>query len=221
VGALLALHPLLRKAWNAVVAPLSSDTYGNGGSKRPTATSSDAAGEARLEQRASFDFAFGILYLFVLHGVSALKVLLILHANYRIAKTLPRRYVPAATWIFNVCMLFANELCRGYHFKSLASLVTPPPAEYGLGDVDPLLVRWGSWLDSWGGLMPRWEILFNITVLRLISFNMDYYWSTNRSKAASAPIEVRTFATHTHTHSSHTHSGREGEGEKLRTCLVF
>ena len=27
------------------------------------------------------------------------------------------------------------------------------------------------------GAYPRWHILFNITMLRLISFNMDYYWS--------------------------------------------
>jgi hypothetical protein len=50
------------------------------------------------------------------------------------------------------------------------------------------LHNWGSWLDSHGGIMPRWEILFNITVLRLISFNLDYYWSLDRR--AESPLEV-------------------------------
>jgi len=48
--------------------------------------------------------------------------------------------------------------------------------------------NWGQVLDSYGGLIPRWEILFNITVLRLISFNLDYYWSFNFG--SSSPLEV-------------------------------
>ena len=48
--------------------------------------------------------------------------------------------------------------------------------------------NWGAWLDSYGGIMPRWEVLFNITVLRLISFNMDYYFSLDRR--SGSPIEV-------------------------------
>jgi D-alanyl-lipoteichoic acid acyltransferase DltB (MBOAT superfamily) len=31
--------------------------------------------------------------------------------------------------------------------------------------------------DDFGGIMWRWQILFNFSTLRLISFNMDYYWS--------------------------------------------
>lgn len=29
-------------------------------------------------------------------------------------------------------------------------------------------------------MYPRWWISFNITMLRLISFNMDYYWAYRR-----------------------------------------
>lgn len=42
---------------------------------------------------------------------------------------------------------------------------------------------WGAWLDSYGGLVARWEVLFNITILRLISFNLDYYWSIDKRGA--------------------------------------
>lgn len=48
--------------------------------------------------------------------------------------------------------------------------------------------NWGDFMDDHGGLIPRWEVLFNITILRLISFNLDYYWSLNLPGAS--PVEV-------------------------------
>ncbi|KAI6782261.1 Glycerol uptake protein-like protein [Emericellopsis cladophorae] len=155
--ALLIFHPLLRKGWNAVF-PASDKKEKSGG---------------RLEQRASFDFAFAILFLFILHGVSAFKIIVILNINYRLATQLPRRYIPFGTWAFNVPLLFANDICNGYRFRDIAYYVAPP------------LQEWGGWLDSYGGIMSRWDILFNITILRLISFNMDYYWSLGKSHASS------------------------------------
>ena len=119
-----------------------------------------------------------------LHGISAAKVFTILYVNYQVATALPRQYVPAATWIFNIAILFANELCNGYKFSSIASLILPPETSKAGGQSG----NWGDWLDSYGGLIPRWEILFNICVLRLISFNFDYYWSLDH-KVMSA-VEV-------------------------------
>jgi protein-cysteine N-palmitoyltransferase HHAT len=179
MGLLLAFHPLLRRVWNkAFPVPPS-----NGG-KRPAAE----AANARLNQRTSFDFTFALLFLVILHGFSAAKVLLILYLNYNLAKRLPKHVVPAATWIVNISLLFANELCQGYHFKDIATFLTgPEPVNLASGP--SYLVSLGSWMDSYGGLMPRWEILFNITILRLISFNLDYYWSLDRRNASS--IEVR------------------------------
>ncbi|PHH78813.1 hypothetical protein CDD83_3929 [Cordyceps sp. RAO-2017] len=161
MAALLVLHPALRAAWNAV-HPLPG-----GGDDRQR-------GRARLDQRASFDARFALFFLLALHGVSAFKVLAILYLNYRVATELPRRYVPAATWLFNVATLFANELCDGYQLRVLAGRVAP---------ADSAAVRWGAWLDGYGGLISRWEVLFNISILRLISFNMDYYWSMDKRGA--------------------------------------
>lgn len=140
-----------------------------------------AAGDARLEQRVQFDYYFAFVFLIALHGISTAKVLAILFINYKIAKSLPRRYVPAATWIFNICTLFANELCAGYPLERIATL-------FAAGGKDSTFVLWARYLDSFGGLVPRWEILFNFTVLRSISFNMDYYWSLDYP--AASPIEV-------------------------------
>ncbi|KAI1091822.1 MBOAT-domain-containing protein [Rostrohypoxylon terebratum] len=177
--ALLIFHPLLRRLYNSSVYPIKV----TGQSARPTPEEADQ----RLNQRASFDFGFALIYLVALHGVSAFKVLAILYMNYQVATALPRKSVPAATWIFNVGTLFANELCKGYRFGDIATLIAGAPVQNSLLDSGPALVSWGRWLDSYGGLMGRWEILFNITVLRLISFNLDYYWSLDRR--SYSPIE--------------------------------
>lgn len=168
MAALLTFHPLLRRAWNSAY-PITS--------KKP-------AGPARLEQRAGFDYVFALVFLFALHGVSAFKVYAILYLNYKVATKLPRQYVPAATWTFNICTLFANEICKGYRLRSAAAIFSPPTdLGAGLNPIDSPLMEWGRWLDSYGGVVARWEVLFNITILRLISFNLDYYWSRDKTQA--------------------------------------
>ena len=89
--------------------------------------------------------------------------------------------MPAATWIFNIGILFANEFSRGYPYAAIAQMLSLKVRENGAP-----VENWGTWLDSHGGLIPRWHILFNLTILRLISFNLDYYWSRQIS-----PVEVR------------------------------
>jgi hypothetical protein len=176
VAALLIFHPLLRKLWNSVY----------GGNKNAP------KGSARLEQRASFDFLFAILYLLILHGISAFKVLFILYLNFQIGRKLPRKHVPIATWVFNIATLFANELCVGYRLRSVASYISPPIAGNAAGEVmDSPLMQTGAWLDGFGGLNSRWEVLFNITILRLISYNMDYYWSIDRKASNSLEVSLR------------------------------
>lgn len=136
-----------------------------------------------------FDFGFGLIFITALHGVSAFKVLLILFINYKIGKRLPRPYVPAVTWTFNICILFANELCGGYQFEAIASIMAP--GSTSPGEKQASLVELAKILDTFGGIMPRWEVLFKVTVLRLISFNMDHYWSLEYP--AGSAIEVSSF----------------------------
>lgn len=158
---LLIFHPILRRVW---------DTFNDKTDKRKSLSAN------RLEQRASFDYAFAILFLFILHGVSGFKVLAILSINYQITRKVPRQYIPAATWAFNICTLFGNEIGKGYPLVNFARYLSPP----GASGAPSELMRWGKWIDSYGGIIARWEVLFNITVLRLISFNMDYYWSIDK-----------------------------------------
>jgi hypothetical protein len=169
---LLPVHPFLRRVYEYYTCSTSPTNNG---------ISVAAGGDARLANRISFDFYFALIFITALHGASATKVLAILFANYNIAKALPRKYIPAATWVFNIATLFANELCGGYPLARVAAFWTSAAD-------DSALLQWARNIDSFGGLMPRWEILFNITTLRLISFNMDYYWSLDYPSAS--PIEV-------------------------------
>ncbi|KAH7133955.1 MBOAT family protein [Dactylonectria macrodidyma] len=124
-------------------------------------------GNSRLEQRASFDYSLALIFLIVLHGVSAANVTPILYINYKLVKAIPWRYVPLAMWTFNVLLLPANKLSQRYRFEDIARHIASSSSSEGL---KPSLIYWGSWLDSYGGLNPRWEVLFNFTILRLISF---------------------------------------------------
>ncbi|KAL3460457.1 MBOAT, membrane-bound O-acyltransferase family-domain-containing protein [Aspergillus heterothallicus] len=166
---LLFIHPLLRRVY---------EYYTRSGTNNCSSVA--AAGDTRMAKRISFDFYFALIFITALHGVSAAKVLAILLTNYKIAKSLPRKYIPAATWTFNITTLFANEICGGYPLTRVVAYWTSTAD-------DSALLQWARNLDSFGGLMPRWEILFNITTLRLISFNMDYYWSLDYP--AASPIE--------------------------------
>ena len=177
----VALHPLLRRLYDGLrqATPTAKTSNGSAGS-----LSSSISVDARLRQRTSFDLYFALLFIVVLHGFSALKILVILYINFNIAMQLPKQAIPAATWLFNIGILFANEFTHGYRFTQIAETMLP----------FPMAIAWAKSLDLYGGLIPRWEILFNITVLRLIAFNLDYYWSLDRDRTGS-PVEVCIYPT--------------------------
>lgn len=79
--------------------------------------------------------------------------------------------VPPATWVFNCVILLLNERYNGYSWAGLLGVG-------GLGGES-----WDSprghaavWLDNHRGLFP-WFRLFNLVVLRMISFNIDRHWA--------------------------------------------
>jgi len=121
------------------------------------------------------NLTFSALFLAGLHGTSIIKILLILTVNYTIAKLCRgSRLGPLLTWVFNGLVLFANEWYSGYRFgeilPALHLLVRPDP-HCNIG------ASLKSLQDSYQGFYPRWHISFNITMLRLVSFNMDYCWA--------------------------------------------
>lgn len=178
-------HSLLRRIYN-LAFPIPSASQSSDPSATAEARRHDppTSIDSRFSQRTLFDLCFGLIFLLVLHGMSMLKILLILYINFKIATRLPREYIPATTWVFNLGILFANEFCFGYQYTTLAATFFPNSSSAS---------SWGSYFDSFGGLIPRWEILFKFTILRLISFNMDHYWSLDRSRSSS-PVEVCPFS---------------------------
>ena len=171
---LVVLHPLARKGYETLTGSAHATQQSNGGVK---STNSNIAAETRLKSRLAFDLLFSLVFISALHGFSALKIILFLYINFQISTALPRNVVPAVTWMFNISLLFANEFTRGFAYVNVASAIWT-----GAED-------WGKFLDSWGGLIPRWEVSFNITILRIIAFNMDSYWAQDRSRSGS-PLEV-------------------------------
>ena len=127
--------------------------------------------------RVPFYLIFSLLMLTTLHGASVLKVLIILSANYALAKaTGGTRLAVPVTWLFNGGVLLANEWYEGYAFASLHSgfafLVCCTIAS-------PLIPTDILLQDGWRGIHPRWHVNFNITMLRLVSFSIDYHWASN------------------------------------------
>lgn len=188
------LHSVLRKLYDGF---WRADTYTQvrspGANGLTMGLNASAAADARMDQRISFDVPFTVIFITALHGFSAFKIVAILYLNYCIAKKLPRPYVPAATWIFGVGILFANELGKGYSYATILGTFLPSTPT---SEKDQPATNFGHTLDSFGGLIPRWEVLFNFTVLRLISFNMDYYWST--ASRTTSPLEVRSSSSPDH-----------------------
>ncbi|KAK9473288.1 MBOAT, membrane-bound O-acyltransferase family-domain-containing protein [Dipodascopsis tothii] len=108
-------------------------------------------------RRPHFDLVFGVIFVSVLHGLSFIKMLIIYGLNFAISRYLPQRPGIALTWVFGIALLFLNEWNDGYRFGQIHSTLSP--------------------LDSYRGMIERWDVSFNFSMLRMISYNADYYSS--------------------------------------------
>lgn len=106
-------------------------------------------------KRSYYDMVFGLLLICGLHGTGALKIVIILASNFVLGQKLQSRYL---SWAFAVGILFANDLLHGY----------------------PIHQSW-----EFGGLLPQWQIFFKCTMMRMLSFNLDYMESLNQTLVAT------------------------------------
>ncbi|CAN3355578.1 membrane-bound O-acyltransferase Gup1p [Diutina catenulata] len=116
-------------------------------------------------KRSHFDLVVGIVYLVALHGVNVSKIAVHVVINYFL-RYLPRKYAIGATWVYGVSTLFINDRLRDNPI--------------GLALVD----------DGFMGIVRRWDVFFNFTVLRMISFNMDYLENKDNAEKSSEPTVV-------------------------------
>ncbi|KAI9022587.1 MBOAT, membrane-bound O-acyltransferase family-domain-containing protein [Hyaloraphidium curvatum] len=133
----------------------------------PAGADAEEAATAASESFANYNIAFGLLFLVVLHGFSTLKIVGEIGLNYAIARRFRGSVLnPVLTWTLALVLLWWNERGGAQTYGSLV----------------PFL----GFLDSFKGLLPRWFITFNLSILRMISFNMDYYWCLNGAEDAFA-----------------------------------
>ncbi|KAF7732825.1 glycerol transporter [Apophysomyces ossiformis] len=109
-------------------------------------------------QQIQYFFLFSsLLIISVIHGANMIKILSIASFSYLIGRITRQSILnPVLTWTFGVGILFLNSYYQGYTFAS----------------IHPEL----AWLDAYQGIQTRWHVLFNFVMLRLVSYNMDYYW---------------------------------------------
>ncbi|GFR42506.1 hypothetical protein Agub_g3297, partial [Astrephomene gubernaculifera] len=101
--------------------------------------------------------AVSLLFLVVLHGSSAIFVLLLLLGGYGLSRRMAKvPYGLLAVWAYACATLLLVRIKNGFSFHA----------------VSPSL----SFLDHHSGLL-RWHIHYNLLILRLISFAADLHWS--------------------------------------------
>lgn len=105
----------------------------------------------QVTKRTYFDFVCGLLFLVAAHGTNCLKIFIHISINYVIAKYVPsNRLAVGLTWAYGILALFLND-----NFHNVP---------YGIDFLD----------NGFKGIVPRWDVFFNFTLLRMISFSLDY-----------------------------------------------
>lgn len=121
------------------------------------------------KNRVRFDFAFGLLFVWLAYGTELIKIFVLWGLNYLIpVLVLDRLQAIAATWAYNLFMLYAQ--------RKLVNL------DFGLALLD----------NGYKGLFAGWDASFNFSILRMISHNIDYIVKRD-SMAAGRPGSERGF----------------------------
>lgn len=102
-------------------------------------------------ERRTFDLGFGLLFLAGMHGFNSLKILFHVMVMFAIGRFSAKNKIGSQCllWVYGIGTLFLNDRYR---------LVS-----YGI-----------EFMDNFKGLITRWDVFFNFTLLRMLSFNLDY-----------------------------------------------
>ncbi|CAH2355542.1 membrane-bound O-acyltransferase Gup1p [[Candida] railenensis] len=116
-------------------------------------------------KRTKFDFIYGMLFLLTAHGTNSIKILIHLGINYLIGKIVVeksnKKTAILLTWVYGISTLFFNDYFRDH--------------SVGISFID----------KGWKGIISRWDVFFNFTLLRMLSFNLDYLERREKSNETS------------------------------------
>lgn len=107
--------------------------------------------------KLKFDFLFGIVYVIVFHGINSVRLLGHILIMYCISHILRKKQNIAivSLWVYGIGSLFINHNFRKYPFANILSILSP--------------------LDNgYKGIIERWDVFYNFTLLRILSYNFDY-----------------------------------------------
>ncbi|GMM29634.1 O-acyltransferase [Martiniozyma asiatica (nom. inval.)] len=106
--------------------------------------------------RINFDLAFGLTFIFAIHGWNSLKILFHVIIMFALGKISIKNKLLSQIllWTYGISTLFINDRYRLVKFGQLTSIL--------------------SFMDEFKGLISRWDVFFNFTLLRMLSFNIDY-----------------------------------------------
>nr|AAO25613.1 GUP1 [Nakaseomyces delphensis] len=113
--------------------------------------------QATNVSKFKFDALLGGLVLFGAHGVNSLRILTHIAIMYSIVHLFKRwrKVATVLTWVYGISTLFINDNFRTYPIGQIWSVLAP--------------------LDTMNrGIIERWDVFFNFSLLRMISYNLDY-----------------------------------------------
>lgn len=101
--------------------------------------------------RISFDMVFGLLYAYVLHGSNCVRIAVHVLVMFAMARFIERpKVAKLALWTYGVATLFVN-----HEWKEM-------PLHVGFLD------------NGFQGIVARWDVFYNFSLLRILSYNLDY-----------------------------------------------
>ncbi|ODV98372.1 hypothetical protein PACTADRAFT_852 [Pachysolen tannophilus NRRL Y-2460] len=120
--------------------------------------------------RNKFDLVFGCIFLFAAHGFNSIRILLHLTINYVLGKYITnRKAAKLATWAYGILALFINDKYGNLRYVYFSPILAP--------------------LDNFRGIVSRWDVFFNFTLLKMLSFNFDYL---NRMNELEAEVKQKS-----------------------------
>lgn len=118
------------------------------------------ATQRRIVRKWFLGIASGVV-IAALHGTNSLKLVAIALGNYALVhigtKHLPRQATSALVWLYNCGVLFLVFYLEGVPYERISPALAP--------------------LDNYRGLLERWYISYNFSMLRHISYALDYLWA--------------------------------------------